>query len=43
MSTNRAVVADPHSAERLVIQDIPAPSPAPSEAVVRVAAISLNR
>ena len=43
MSAIRAVVADPERAERLVIQDVPAPSPAPSEAVVRVAAISLNR
>lgn len=43
MSTMQAVVADPHHAERLVIRDVPAPSPAPSEAMVRVAAISLNR
>ncbi|WP_089936181.1 alcohol dehydrogenase catalytic domain-containing protein [Candidatus Entotheonella palauensis] len=43
MSTMQAVVADPNSAERLVIRDVPAPSPAPFEALVRVAAISLNR
>jgi NADPH:quinone reductase-like Zn-dependent oxidoreductase len=43
MSTMQAVVADPHRAERLVIQQVPAPVPAPSEAIVRVAAISLNR
>lgn len=43
MSTIQAVVADPQQAERLVIRDVAAPSPAPSEAIVRVAAISLNR
>ena len=43
MSTIQAVVADPQRAERLVIREVPAPSPAPSEALVRVAAISLNR
>ncbi len=43
MSTIQAVIADPKSAERLVIREVPAPSPTPSEAVVRVAAISLNR
>jgi len=34
MSTIQAVVADPHRAERLVIREVPAPSPAPSEAIV---------
>lgn len=43
MSTIQAVIADPQSAARLVIREVPAPSPAPSEAVVRVAAMSLNR
>ncbi len=43
MSTIQAVVADPHSAKRLVIREVSGPSPVPSEAMVRVAAISLNR
>lgn len=43
MSTMQAVVADPNHAERLVIRDVPAPSPTPSEALVRASAISLNR
>jgi len=43
MSTIKAVFADPSVAERLTLRDVVAPSPAPSEAVVRVAAISLNR
>src|SRR5262249_6896577 len=43
MSINRAVVVDPAAPGRLVIQEVAAPSPAPSEAVVRVHSISLNR
>lgn len=38
----RAVVVDPNVPNRLAIQPVPAPSPLPSEAVVRVSAISLN-
>jgi NADPH:quinone reductase len=43
MSTIKAVFADPHVPERLAIREAAAPTPTPSEAVVRVAAISLNR
>ena len=43
MSEMRAVVVDPDSPERLTIQEVEAPQPAPSEALVRVAAFSLNR
>src|SRR5450432_2402087 len=43
MSANRAVVVDPDAPGRLVIREVAAPAPAPSEAVVRVAAVSLNR
>jgi NADPH:quinone reductase-like Zn-dependent oxidoreductase len=43
MSTIKAVFADPSSPTRLAIREASAPTPAPSEAVVRVAAISLNR
>ena len=39
----RAVVVDPGVAGRLALADVGDPDPAPSEAVVRVAAISLNR
>ncbi|MCX6020200.1 MAG: zinc-binding dehydrogenase [Chloroflexi bacterium] len=39
----KAVVVDPEVSGRLRIGDVPDPSPAPNEAVVRVAAISLNR
>jgi len=42
MSTIKAVFADPSIAERLTLRQVAAPSPAPSEAVVHVAAISLN-
>jgi len=42
MEQIRAVVVDPKSPERFVIKQIAPPSPAPSEAVVRVAATSLN-
>lgn len=43
MSEMRAVVVDPDSPERLTIQEVEAPQPAPSEALIRVAAFSLNR
>jgi len=39
----RAVVVDPQAPGRLVLQSVAPPRPAPSEALVRVAAISLNR
>lgn len=43
MANIRAVVVDPGVAERLTLQEVAAPTPAPNEALVRVAAISLNR
>src|SRR5256885_17014047 len=43
MSSNRAVVVDPAAPGRLVIHEVDYPSAAPSEALVRVKAISLNR
>src|SRR5579871_1661441 len=43
MNENRAVVVDPAAPGRLVIQAVPAPNPTASEAIVRVAAVSLNR
>jgi NADPH:quinone reductase-like Zn-dependent oxidoreductase len=43
MNTNHAVVVDPAVSGRLVIREVESPTPAPSEAVVRVAATSLNR
>ena len=39
----RAVVVDPSSAQKLVLQEVDAPQPLPSEALVNVSAISLNR
>ncbi|MGQ4807618.1 hypothetical protein NKDENANG_00972 [Candidatus Entotheonellaceae bacterium PAL068K] len=43
MNAIQAVVADPHIPERLAIRQVAPPSPATSEATVRVVAISLNR
>lgn len=43
MSTIQAVVVDPTVAGRLALREVNAPTPAPNEAIVRVAAISLNR
>jgi NADPH2:quinone reductase len=43
MSVIRAVVVDPSVPERLVIRDVSYPAMSPSEALVRVKAISLNR
>ncbi|WP_416668790.1 zinc-binding dehydrogenase [Egbenema bharatensis] len=43
MAKIRAVVVDPDAPGRLVIRDVEAPTPAPNEALIRVAAVSLNR
>ena len=43
MSSIHAVIVDPSAPGRLVIRDVDYPSAAPSEAIVRVKAISLNR
>src|SRR5581483_1548758 len=43
MSSIQAVVVDPSAPGRLVIRAVDDPSAAPSEAIVRVKAISLNR
>ena len=43
MSTIRAVVVDPAAHDRLAFRDVAAPTPAPNEALVRLAALSLNR
>ncbi len=43
MSSIRAIVVDPAVAGRFVIKEVEAPQPGPSEALVRVEAISLNR
>lgn len=43
MNSIHAVVVDPSVAGRLVIRDVDYPSVAPSETIVRVKAISLNR
>jgi NADPH:quinone reductase len=42
-STMRAVIVDAHEPRRLVISDVPRPRPGPSDALIRVAAFSLNR
>jgi NADPH2:quinone reductase len=42
MEQIRAVVVDPAVPDRLVLQQVPAPTALPSEALVRVAAVSLN-
>ena len=43
MTTNQAVVVDQKAPGKLIIQDIAMPQTLPSEALVRVAAISLKR
>ncbi len=43
MSSIRAIVVDPVVAGRFVMKEVAAPQPGPSEALVRVDAISLNR
>ena len=43
MDTIRALVADPSAPGRLSLREVAAPKPAPSEAVVTVEAVSLNR
>ncbi|MBV8356551.1 MAG: zinc-binding dehydrogenase [Deltaproteobacteria bacterium] len=42
MEQARAVVVDPQTAGRLLIRPMPVPAPLPSQALVRVKAISLN-
>ena len=43
MSEIKAVVVDPDAPNRLALAQVEEPSPTPSEALVRVAAVSLNR
>ena len=42
MNTMQAIVVDPEVAERLAVREVEPPSPATSEALVRVRAILLN-
>src|SRR2546425_12235130 len=42
VATIRAVVVDPGVTGRLSVQEVQAPTPGPSEALVRVRAVSLN-
>jgi NADPH2:quinone reductase len=42
MGANHAIVVDPSAKGRLAIREVVSPTPLPSEALVRVAAISLN-
>ena len=43
MKPIRAVVVDPDAPERLALREVEPPVPAPDEAIVRLAALSLNR
>lgn len=43
MGRIQAILVDPKAPARLAVSEAEGPSPAPSEALVRVAAISLNR
>ena len=43
MSPVRAVVVDPEAPGRLALREVEPPAPGRAEALVRVAAISLNR
>src|SRR6266446_4074037 len=42
MTTIRALVVDHNASGHLALREVDAPSPAPSQALVRVAAVSLN-
>lgn len=43
MGKIRAVIVDPNVPGRLALREVEAPTPAPNEALIKVAAISLNR
>ena len=43
MSSIRAIVVDPEVSGRFIIKEVEAPQPSPSEALVQVEAVSLNR
>src|SRR5579859_3504414 len=43
MSTMRAVVVDPNAPGKLALANVEPPKPSPSDALVRVSAVSLNR